>query len=90
MANHPDVQACAVIGVPNEQWGESVHAVVVLKPGAEPNAEALYEHCKSLIASYKCPRSVDFRETLPLSGAGKVLKAELRKPFWQQQERKVG
>ena len=90
LAKHPDVQACAVIGVPNEQWGESVHAVVVLKPGAEPNAEALYEHCKSLIASYKCPRSVDFRETLPLSGAGKVLKAELRKPFWQQQERKVG
>jgi long-chain acyl-CoA synthetase len=89
IAQHPAVTACAVIGIPSEQWGESVHAVVVLQPGQAVSAEDLIAHCKSLIAGYKCPRSVNFVDALPLSGAGKVLKTKLREPFWQGRERNV-
>ena len=90
LAQHPDVLACAVIGVPSDQWGEAVHAVVVSRPGAANDAAALIAHCKTLIAGYKSPRSVDFRDALPLSGAGKILKTELRKPFWDKVDRKIG
>ena len=89
LAQHPAVAASAVIGIPNPEWGETVHAVVVPRPGTAPDAEALIAHCKSLIASYKCPRSVEFRDSLPLSGAGKVLKTALRKPYWEAQARQV-
>jgi acyl-CoA synthetase (AMP-forming)/AMP-acid ligase II len=89
LAQHPDVAACAVIGIPSDQWGESVHAVVVAKPGTSPTAEALIAHCKALIANYKCPRSVDLVAALPLSGAGKVLKTTLREPFWKGRNRNV-
>lgn len=89
LAQHPSVLACAVIGIPSKEWGETVHAVVVPKPGQKADAETLMAHCKSLIAGYKCPRSVDFTDALPLSGAGKVLKTKLREPFWQDQTRKV-
>jgi len=78
------VAEVAVIGVPDERWGERVHAVIVRKPGAELTAEGVMEHCREQIAGYKCPRSVDFRTTpLPLSGAGKILKRELREPYWK-------
>ncbi len=74
----------AVIGVPDERWGERVHAIIVPKRGANLTAEAVMEHCRGQIAGYKCPRSVEFRDTpLPLSGAGKVLKRELREPYWK-------
>jgi long-chain acyl-CoA synthetase len=89
LAQHPAVLACAVIAIPSDEWGESVHAVVVRRPGQEVAAAALIAHCKSLIAGYKCPRSVDFVDALPLSGAGKVLKTRLREPFWQGRERAV-
>lgn len=89
LAQHPAVAACAVIGIPNDQWGESVHAVVVLKPDVKPDASELIDHCKALIAGYKCPRSVDFVAALPLSGAGKVLKTTLREPFWKGRTRNV-
>ena len=89
VAQHPAVAACAVIGIPNEQWGESVHAVVVCKPGQAVAAADLIAHCKALIAGYKCPRSVDFVDALPISGAGKVLKTKLREPFWRGRERNV-
>ncbi|MFO0120745.1 MAG: long-chain-fatty-acid--CoA ligase [Burkholderiales bacterium] len=89
LSQHPDVAACAVIGIPSEQWGESVHAVVVAKPGTSPTTESLIAHCKSLIANYKCPRSVDLVQALPLSGAGKVLKTTLREPFWKGRNRNV-
>jgi acyl-CoA synthetase (AMP-forming)/AMP-acid ligase II len=90
LVQHPAVAACAVVAIPSDQWGESVHAVVVRKPGDEVSAESLIEHCKSLIAGYKCPRSVDFVDALPLSAAGKVLKTKLREPFWRGRERAVG
>jgi long-chain acyl-CoA synthetase len=80
----PDVAEVAVIGVPDEQWGERVHAIIVPKRGTDLTPEQVMEHCRDQIAGYKCPRSVDFRTApLPLSGAGKVLKRELREPYWK-------
>ena len=90
VALHPAVAQCAVVGIPHEHWGETVHAVVVRKPGVEVSAEEIIQFCKDRIAGYKCPRSVDIRdEPLPLSGAGKILKRELRAPFWEKAERGV-
>jgi long-chain acyl-CoA synthetase len=91
IAQHPAVAACAVIGIPDAHWGEAVHAVIVCRPGQQaPTAEGLRQHCRELIAGYKCPRSVEVRKDLPLSGAGKVLKTELREPYWRDQQRRVG
>jgi acyl-CoA synthetase (AMP-forming)/AMP-acid ligase II len=81
VAQHPAVAAVAVIGLPDEVWGERVHAVVVLHRGASATAEDICSHTKSLIARYKAPRSVDFVEALPTSGAGKVLKRSLRERY---------
>jgi acyl-CoA synthetase (AMP-forming)/AMP-acid ligase II len=89
LAQHPDVSASAVIGIPDDEFGERVHAVVVLRPGTQPSADAIVAHCRSLIGGFKCPRSVEFREALPLSAAGKVLKHELRAPFWVGRARGV-
>ncbi len=83
------VALCAVIGVPDEKWGERVHAVLVLSPGAELEAEAVIAHCRELIAGYKCPRSVEFRSELPLSAAGKLQKFQLREPYWAGRDRRV-
>ncbi|MCY1381328.1 Long-chain-fatty-acid--CoA ligase [compost metagenome] len=66
-----------------------MHAVVVRKPGTEIGEEELRAHCRSSIAGYKCPKSVEFRESLPLSGAGKILKRDLREPFWAGKARGV-
>lgn len=75
---HPAVATSAVVGLPDPLWGERVHAVVVLHPGATATAEAIRAHVKTLIAGYKSPRTVEFTDALPLSAAGKVLKRELR------------
>ncbi len=83
---HPAVKQCAVIGVPDEKWGEVGQAFVVLKPGAEVSQEALIAHLRGHLAGYKVPKSVVFLEALPMSGAGKVLKTELRKMSDQQAE----
>jgi acyl-CoA synthetase (AMP-forming)/AMP-acid ligase II len=77
LGRHPAVAACAVVGVPDARWGERVHAVV-LKAGAEATPEELRRHTRSLIGGYMVPRSFEFAEALPVSGAGKVLKRELR------------
>jgi len=87
---HAAVLEAAVFGVPDEQWGERVHAAIVLKPEASAGEEEIIEHCRALIAGYKLPRSIDFHaEALPKSGAGKLLKRELRKPYWEGRERQV-
>jgi long-chain acyl-CoA synthetase len=76
---HRGVLECAVFGVPDKQWGERVHAAIVLKPGATADEDEIVSHCRALIASYKLPRSIDFYdEPLPKSGVGKILKRELR------------
>ncbi|WP_200933259.1 MULTISPECIES: acyl-CoA synthetase [unclassified Sphingomonas] len=91
LSSHADVAECAVIGVPDERWGERVHAIVRLKPGGSADEHSLVAHSRTLIASYKCPRTIEFRqEPLPLSPQGKILKAELRKPFWEGRTRLVG
>jgi long-chain acyl-CoA synthetase len=81
---HEAVAECAVIGIPHNTWGEQVHAVVRCKEGKTLSEEDLLSHCRCFIAAFKCPRSVEFVTTpLPLSGAGKILKRELRKPYWE-------
>jgi acyl-CoA synthetase (AMP-forming)/AMP-acid ligase II len=89
LAKHPSVASCAVIGVPDENWGERVHAVVVLAPGEQPTPEGLREFVKEHIAGYKAPRTVEFVDALPLSGAGKILKRELRQRHWSGKERGI-
>jgi len=87
---HPAIATCAVIGIPSREWGESIHAIVTCKAGRSTTQSEIIAHCKERIASYKCPRSVEIRsEPLPLSGAGKILKTELRAAFWQESSRSV-
>jgi acyl-CoA synthetase (AMP-forming)/AMP-acid ligase II len=86
---HEAVQRVAVIGVPSERWGEEVKACVVLNPGFAECGSELIEYAKQRLASYKCPKSVDFYDELPLGGTGKVLKRQLRAPYWDGQERAV-
>lgn len=84
LENHSAIHQCAVIGIPHETWGEAVHAVVILKEGTNATEEELITFCKNQIAGYKCPVSVSFREEpMPLSPINKILKTELRKPFWE-------
>ncbi|MDM0111847.1 long-chain-fatty-acid--CoA ligase [Variovorax sp. J22R133] len=90
VARHPSVQQCAVIAIPDEKWGERVHAHVVCKPGTTLTLAELQGHCKSMIASYKVPRSLELVESLPMSGAGKILKNKLREAFWSERDRRVG
>jgi long-chain acyl-CoA synthetase len=86
---HEGVAEVAVIGIPSEEWGESVHALVVPKPGWTPDAAALEAHARERLAGFKIPRSIEFLEDLPHSEAGKILKRQLRDPYWRGRVRRL-
>ena len=85
LATHPAVASCAVVGRPDERWGESIHAVIVPVVGKSIDGATLAAHCRGIIAAYKVPRSFEFRLSLPVSGAGKILKHELRREIATEQ-----
>lgn len=88
-ASHPAVLECAVVAAPDERWGEVPVALVALKPEAQVTAQELRAHVRSQLADFKVPRRIEFREGLPKGGTGKILKRELREPFWEGMEKRV-
>ena len=86
---HPAVLECAVVGVPDEKWGEAVQGIVVLKPTRKETEEELITFCKERIARYKSPKSIDFVSVLPKTGSGKIEKKKLRDRYWPEAEKKV-
>ena len=89
LTDHPAVGDAAVFGIPDDKWGESVKAVVELSAGQEASPEELIAWCKDKLAGYKCPRSVDIMEVLPRNPTGKLLKKDLRKPYWENRDRAI-
>jgi acyl-CoA synthetase (AMP-forming)/AMP-acid ligase II len=90
LERHPDVLDVAVFGIPSEAWGESVHAVVVPRTGAALMAADVMAFARSHLAGYKVPRSVSFAAELPRTGSGKILRRQLREPFWAGRRTRVG
>ena len=82
LEQHPDVYEAAVFGIPSDEWGETVHAVVVRRPGADLDEASVTTHARSHLAGYKVPRSITWLDEMPKTGSGKILKRELRQPFW--------
>ena len=87
---HPDVANCVVFGIPDDYWGEAVHAVVVLKPGASPSAQEIIAFCGQHMAGYKKPKAIDFVDELPVSGYGKILRREVREAYWAGHQGRIG
>jgi fatty-acyl-CoA synthase len=87
---HPAVLECAVIGVPDEKWGETPKALIVLRSGMLPDAQEIIDFCRDKLAHFKCPTSVDFVDALPRTATGKLQKFRLRESFWQDRERRIG
>ena len=86
---HPSVADAAVIGVPSERWGETPKALIVRAAGADPSEQELIDYCRERLAKFKCPTSVDWVEVLPRNPSGKILKKDLRAPYWEGRSRLV-
>lgn len=89
LITHPSVHHVVVVGIPDDYWGEAVHAVVVVEPGTSPTPAELIAHCGTRLAGYKKPKAVDFVDELPVSAYGKVLRREVRARYWGDRERAV-
>jgi len=89
LMGHPAIADVAVIGVPHEKWGETAKAVVVKKPGAEVTEQEIIDYARERLARFKCPTTVDWADVLPRNPSGKILKKDLRAPFWEGRSRNV-
>jgi acyl-CoA synthetase (AMP-forming)/AMP-acid ligase II len=89
LLEHPSVQEATVIGIPDHFWGEAVHAFIVLKPGQAASADDLVAFCRSRMASYKKPKSIEFVKALPRNAYGKIMRRELREPYWKDESRRI-
>jgi long-chain acyl-CoA synthetase len=89
LMSHPAVADAAVVGVPDDKWGETPKAVIVKVPGAEVTEDELIEFCRGQLAKFKCPTSVDWADMLPRNPSGKILKKDLRAPYWEGRSRNV-
>jgi long-chain acyl-CoA synthetase len=87
--SHPGIADVAAFGVPSDRWGESVHAAVVKAEGADPTPEEIIAFARERLAHFKCPTSVSYVDALPRNPSGKILRRELRAPFWADRDRSV-
>ena len=89
LSEHPAVMEVAIVGVPDDKWGESVKAFVAVKDASSATTEEIIEYSRERLAHYKCPKTVEIIPALPRNPTGKVLKRELRAPYWEGRERQV-
>ena len=89
LMSHDDILDAAVVGIPDDNWGESVKGFVVLKEGVELKEDDIISYVRTQIAGYKCPKSINYLNELPRNPSGKILRREIRAPFWEGKDRNI-